>query len=173
MSAAARKRGACLRKMATKQWKTIQCFFQSKDRAAVFRTRWPSSTESYLLAIRLPMPSMAIQWTYAGQPFDYDNGGLQLYCFAAHQGKLCVGSWPEGKVAVYQGGEDWQEIGRVGEDGTEVNGLVVYNGKLYGGSLPRAEVCRYDGDSKWTSLKRFYSPEGWKPGIPYIAIARK
>ena len=107
------------------------------------------------------------KWTYAGQPFDYDNGGLQLYCFAAHQGKLCVGSWPEGKVAEYQGGEDWREIGRVGEDGTEVNGLVVYNGKLYGGSLPRAEVCRYDGDSKWTSLKRFYSPEGWKPGIPY------
>src|SRR4029079_7177722 len=25
----------------------------------------------------------------------------------------------------------------------------------------------YDGDSKWTSLKRFYSPDGWKPGIPY------
>ena len=106
-------------------------------------------------------------WTYAGQPFAYDNGGLQLYCFAAHQGKLCVGSWPEGKVAVYQGGEDWREIGRLGEDGTEVNGLVVYNGKLYGGTLPRAEVCRYDGDSKWTSLKRFYSPEGWNPGVPY------
>jgi hypothetical protein len=107
------------------------------------------------------------KWTYAGQPFDYDNGALQLYCFAAHQGKLCVGSWPEGKVAKYEGGEDWREIGRVGEDGTEVNGLVVYNGKLYGGSLPRAEVCRYDGRSKWTSLKRFYSPDGWKPGVPY------
>ncbi len=107
------------------------------------------------------------QWTYAGNPFDYDVDGLQLYCFAPHQGKLCVGSWPEGKVAVYQGGEDWQEIGRVGEDGTEVNGLVVYNGKLYGGSLPRAEVCRYDGDKTWTSLKRFYSPDGWQPGIPY------
>jgi hypothetical protein len=107
------------------------------------------------------------KWTYAGQPFDYDNSGLQLYCFAAHQGQLCVGSWPEGKVAKYEGGEDWREIGRVGEDGTEVNGLVVYNGKLYAGSLPRAEVCRYDGDTKWTSLKRFYSPDGWKPGIPY------
>ena len=107
------------------------------------------------------------EWKYVGQPFDYDNEGLQLYCFAAHQGKLCVGSWPESEVAVYEGGEKWREIGRVGEDGTEVNGLVVYNGKLYGGSLPRAEVCRYDGDSKWTSLKRFYSPEGWKPGIPY------
>lgn len=107
------------------------------------------------------------EWKYVGQPFDYDNAGLQLYCFAPHQGRLCVGSWPEGKVAVYEGGEKWHEIGRVGVDGTEVNGLVVYNGKLYGGSMPRAEVCRYDGDTKWTSLKRFYSPEGWQPGIPY------
>lgn len=109
------------------------------------------------------------EWRYVGQPFDYDNEGLQLYCFTAHQGQLCVGSWPEGEVAVYEGGEKWREIGRVGEDGTEVNGLVVYNGKLYGGSLPRAEVCRYDGGTKWTSLKKFYSPEGWKPGLPYVS----
>jgi hypothetical protein len=109
------------------------------------------------------------EWKYVGQPFDYDNDGLQLYCFAAHQGRLCVGSWPESEVAVYEGGEQWREIGRVGEDGTEVNGLVVYNGKLYGGSLPRAEVCRYDGGTTWTSLKKFYSPEGWKPGLPYQA----
>jgi hypothetical protein len=106
------------------------------------------------------------KWTYAGIPIVDRRDFLQLYCFAAHQGKLCVGSWPEGKVAFYQGGEEWQEIGRVGEDGTEVNGLVVYNGKLYGGSLPRAEVCRYDGGKKWTSLKRFYSPEGWTPAPP-------
>jgi hypothetical protein len=108
-------------------------------------------------------------WTYAGQPFEYDNSGLQLYCFTPHQGELCVGSWPEGKVAKYKGGEKWQEIGRHGEDGTETNGLVVYNGKLYAGTLPRAEVCRYDGGTTWTSLKRFYSPDGWKPGIPYKA----
>lgn len=106
------------------------------------------------------------EWTYVGTPFGGNFNMLQLYCFAAHQGKLCVGSWPESKVAVYQGGEEWKEIGRVGEDGTEVNGLVVYNGKMYGGSLPRAEVCRYDGGTTWTSLKRFYSPDGWQPGIP-------
>lgn len=106
------------------------------------------------------------QWAYAGIPIFDRRDFLQLYCFVAHQGKLCVGSWPESKVAVYQGGEDWHEIGRVGEDGTEVNGLVVYNGKLYGGSLPRAEVCRYDGGTRWTSLKRFYSPQGWTPAPP-------
>jgi hypothetical protein len=51
-------------------------------------------------------------------------------------------------------------------DGTEVQALAMYNGKLYGGSLPRAEACRYDGNPEWTSLKRFYSPEGWEPGMP-------
>jgi hypothetical protein len=86
---------------------------------------------------------------------------LQLY-----QGKLHAGTWPEGKVSVYQGGEKWDVVGRVGVDGTEVNALAVYNGKLYGGSIPRAEVCRYDGDPKWTSLKRFYSPDGWQPALP-------
>ena len=54
----------------------------------------------------------------------------------------------------------------MGDDGTEVNSLVVYNGKLYGGSIPRAEVCRYDGEERWTSLKRFYSPPGWVPVPP-------
>jgi len=57
-------------------------------------------------------------------------------------------------------------MGRLGEDGTEVNALVVYNGKLYGGSIPRAEVCRYDGQPQWTSLRRFYSPPGWIPVPP-------
>jgi hypothetical protein len=75
-------------------------------------------------------------------------------------------------VAKYLGGQQWEEIGRVGEDGTEVNALTVYNGKLYGGSIPRAEVCRYDGDPKWTSLKRFNSPDGWVPGLPGKASSK-
>jgi hypothetical protein len=86
---------------------------------------------------------------------------MQIY-----QGRLYAGTWPHAKVVKYDGGESWQEIGRVGEDGTEVNALVVYNGKLYGGSIPRAEVCRYDDVPSWTSLKRFYSPENWDPGVP-------
>lgn len=106
-------------------------------------------------------------WTYAGEPVPMgERGMLQTHSMEIYQGKLHAGTWPEGKVAVYQGGEEWQEIGRVGEDGTEVNALAVYNGKLYGGSIPRAEVCRYDGVPSWTSLKRFYSPEGWQPGLP-------
>ena len=86
---------------------------------------------------------------------------MQIY-----QGKLHAGTWPEGKVAVYQGGETWKIVGRVGVDGTEVNALAVYNGKLYGGSIPRAEVCRYDGDPRVDLAKRFYSPEGWQPALP-------
>jgi hypothetical protein len=105
------------------------------------------------------------EWTYAGVPSPPENK-LQTHSLTVHQGQLCAGTWPLAKVARYAGGESWQDIGRVGEDGTEVNALVVYNGKLYGGSIPRAEVCRYDGEPLWTSLKRFYSPEGWTPVPP-------
>jgi hypothetical protein len=112
-------------------------------------------------------------WTYVGSPLPPGQDWfLQTHSMQIYQGKLHAGTWPEGKVAEYQGGEDWKIIGRVGVDGTEVNALAVYNGKLYGGSIPRAEVCRFDGKPEWTSLKRFYSPEGWKPALPGHA-ARK
>lgn len=103
-------------------------------------------------------------WRFVGNPVPQFNGrpSLQTHSMTIYQGKLYAGTWPEGKVSLYEGGESWREIGRVGVDGSEVNSLVVYNGKLYGGSLPRAEVCRFDGDSTWTSLRRF-SPEGWQP----------
>ncbi len=107
------------------------------------------------------------QWTYAGLPGPLETiPSLQTHSLTVYQGRLCAGTWPEAKVARYLGGEQWQEFGRVGEDGTEVNALAVYNGKLYGGSIPRAEVCRCDGVPRWPSLKRFYSPEGWQPGLP-------
>jgi hypothetical protein len=105
------------------------------------------------------------EWTYAGVPVE-PEATLQTHSFAIFQGQLVAGTWPLAKVAKYHGGEKWEDIGRVGEDGTEVNSLVVYNGKLYGGSLPRAEVCRYDGRPQWSSLRRFYSPAGWTPVPP-------
>jgi hypothetical protein len=106
-------------------------------------------------------------WSFAGDPiYHLQNGFLQTHSLELYQGKLHAGTWPEAKAAAYEGGEEWQDLGRVGEDGTETNALAVYNGKLYGGSIPRAEVCRYDGDASWTSLRRFYSPEGWRPGLP-------
>jgi hypothetical protein len=107
------------------------------------------------------------EWKYTGSPLPPGQDWfLQTHSMTLYQGKLHAGTWPEGKVTVYQGGETWDVLGRVGVDGTEVNSLAVYNGKLYGGSLPRSEVCRYDGNPEWTSLKRFYSPDGWKPALP-------
>lgn len=106
-------------------------------------------------------------WTYVGSPLPAGQDWfLQTHSMQIYQGKLHAGTWPEGKVAEYQGGENWKIIGRVGVDGTEVNALAVYNGKLYGGSIPRAEVCRFDGVPEWTSLERFYSPDGWQPALP-------
>jgi hypothetical protein len=107
------------------------------------------------------------EWKYTGSPLPPGQDWfLQTHSMTLYQGKLHAGTWPEGKVSVYLGGESWEVIGRVGVDGTEVNALAVYNGKLYGGSIPRAEVCRYDGNPEWTSLKRFYSPADWKPALP-------
>jgi hypothetical protein len=113
-------------------------------------------------------------WSYAGLPGPLETvPTLQTHSFAVFQGSLCAGTWPEARVARYLGGEQWQQIGRVGEDGTEVNTLTVYNGKLYGGSIPRAEVARYDGAPAWTSLRRFYSPDNWQPGPPGKANSRQ
>jgi hypothetical protein len=106
------------------------------------------------------------EWNFVGLPAGGPHEHLQTHSLHVYQGQLIAGTWPDGKVAVYRGGETWEELGRVGIDGTEVCGLVVYNGKLYGGSIPRAEVCRYDGQPEWTSLQRFYSPAGWTPTPP-------
>src|SRR6478672_8252371 len=106
-------------------------------------------------------------WTFVGETLPSDQTWfLQTHSMALFQGKLHAGTWPESKVSFYESGENWQVLGRVGVEGTEVNSLVVYNGKLYGGAIPYAEVCRYDGEFDWTSLRRFYSPAGWRPGPP-------
>jgi hypothetical protein len=105
------------------------------------------------------------EWEFVGAPSE-PEGSLQTHSLTTYLGRLCAGTWPLAKVSRYLGGEKWEEFGRVGDDGTEVNSLLVYNGKLYGGSIPRAEVCRFDGGEKWTTLKRFYSPEGWVPVPP-------
>ena len=106
-------------------------------------------------------------WTYAGDTLPPDqNWFLQTHSLTIFQGKLHAGTWPESKVSVYEGGKDWRVMGRVGVGGMEVMALAAYNGKLFGASIPRAEVCRYDGEFEWTSLKRFYSPEGYDPGVP-------
>ena len=96
-------------------------------------------------------------WTRTGdQP-----GVTQVYSFAIHEGKMYVGTWPDGTVFRHDreggrrsgessgGGETWTNVGRLGQE-KEVMGMMVYNGKLYAGTLPLAEVYRYDGGTTWT-----------------------
>lgn len=82
-----------------------------------------------------------------------EETGTQVYSLGLHQGKLVAGTWPEGKVYRYDGGENWKSTGRLGEE-QEIMGSNHYNGKLYAGSLPMAEIFRYDGDEKWNSVGR-------------------
>ncbi len=97
-------------------------------------------------------------WKYVGVPV----GSTQVHSLEVYRGKLHAGTWPEGKVAVYMGGEDWRDCGQPG-DSTEINALTVYNGKFYAGSIPRSEVWRYEGGKDWTRMARFFEPVGWMP----------
>jgi len=75
----------------------------------------------------------------------------QTYSFAIHRGRLCVGTWPSGKVFRLKGNETWEDLGRLGTE-LEVMGMLVHNGQLYAGTLPLAEVYRFDGGQTWTKL---------------------
>ena len=85
------------------------------------------------------------RWSSAGQ----QEGVDQVYSFAAYEGKLYAGTWPEARVFRCDGDGRWSDCGQLGEE-LEVMGMVVYNGKLYAGTLPLAEVYRYEGGTKWT-----------------------
>ena len=84
-------------------------------------------------------------WRDFGQLGD----NTQTYSFAIHHGRLCVGTWPSGKVFRLTADESWEDTGRLGEE-LEVMGMLVHNGQLYAGTLPLAEVYRYDGGQTWT-----------------------
>jgi len=55
-----------------------------------------------------------------------------------------VGTWPEGEVYRYDGGETWTNIGRVGYE-REIMAMALYNHKVYVGALPMANVYRMEG----------------------------
>lgn len=85
------------------------------------------------------------EWVHVGG----QEGVSQVYSFAAHNGRLHVGTWPEGKVFRHDGVDPWTCVGRLGDE-QEVMAMTVYNGKLYAGSLPLGQVYRYDGGQNWT-----------------------
>jgi hypothetical protein len=88
-------------------------------------------------------------WTDMGRVGD----NTQTYSFAIHEGRLCVGTWPSGKVFRLTEQNTWEDIGRLGEE-LEVMAMLVHNGKLYAGTLPLADVHRYDGGQTWTKIKQ-------------------
>ena len=81
------------------------------------------------------------EWVYAGCP----AGSTQTYGAVTSEGRLYVGTWPEGEVHRHDGGETWTLLGRVGYE-REIMAMALYNGKAYVGSLPMANVWRMDGE---------------------------
>ena len=88
-------------------------------------------------------------WTDSGQVGPREN--TQTYSFAVHEGRLHVGTWSTGRVFRHRADNNWEDMGRLGEE-LEVMGMIVHNGKLYAGSLPSAEVYRFDAPGNWTRL---------------------
>lgn len=90
----------------------------------------------------------------------------QIHTLGVWQGKLFGGTWPEGKVVMYQSDNQWKDCGNMGIDTiaqkiNEINELTVYNGKLYSGALPKGEVWRYDGEKHWVRIKQLVQNTGW------------
>ena len=81
-------------------------------------------------------------WVYSGCP----AGSTQTYGAVTSEGRLYVGTWPEGEVHRYDAGETWTLRGRVGYE-REIMSMVLYNGKAYLGSLPMANVWRMDDET--------------------------
>ncbi|MBT3342177.1 MAG: LamG domain-containing protein [Gemmatimonadetes bacterium] len=89
------------------------------------------------------------EWSSAGG----QEGVDQVYSFAAYEGALHAGTWPEAKVFRQDSEQGWVDCGQLGGE-QEVMAMSVYNGKLYAGTLPLAEVYRYDGGTTWTRLRQ-------------------
>jgi len=90
----------------------------------------------------------------------------QIHTLNVYQGKLYAGTWPEGKVVMYEGDNHWADCGNMGIDTVhqkinELNELTVYNGKLYAGVIPKGEVWRYDGGKQWTLVKQLVQNPEW------------
>ncbi|MBL8818653.1 MAG: hypothetical protein JNL58_21680 [Planctomyces sp.] len=89
------------------------------------------------------------QWEDCGQLGE----NTQTYSFAVYQGRLYVGTWPSGRVYLFEEPGRWTDTGRLGEE-LEVMGMLVQNGRLIAGTLPLAEVYSFEGAAGWTKLTR-------------------
>lgn len=106
----------------------------------------------------------------ASDPYDIN----QIHCMQVFGGKLVIGTWPQGYVLRYAGGQNWDKMGRLGlPEGqpliNEIMDLTVYNGKLYTGIIPNAEVFRYETDGHWTQLGSLARRSDWDPNPKQVA----
>jgi len=110
------------------------------------------------------------KWTKIGdRMFDL----LQIHSMQVWQGKLVIGTWPQGWVLRYEGNGEWSNMGRLGiqkgltptHEINEVNALSVHNGKLYAGVLPKAQIYRYESDGHWTLLGSFSSNPAYDEAV--------
>jgi hypothetical protein len=90
-------------------------------------------------------------WVFSGHP----EGSTQTYSAVVHEGRLYVGTWPQGDVFRFAGDGDrdcetWTRLSRVGYE-REIMGMALYNGKAYLGALPLASVWRMD-DERFTFM---------------------
>lgn len=88
-------------------------------------------------------------WTDCGQL----GSNTQTYSFAVHYGRLYVGTWPSGRVYLFEDINKWTDVGRLGNE-LEVMGMLVYNGRLIAGTLPLAEIYSYEYDTIWKKITR-------------------
>jgi hypothetical protein len=109
------------------------------------------------------------KWTCIGQN---PHGINQIHSMQVLDGKLIIGTWPQGYVLRYEGGQEWSVMGRLGlPEGegvaliNEINALAVHNGKLYAGVLPKAQIYRYECDGHWTLLGSFASNPAFDQGV--------
>jgi hypothetical protein len=94
----------------------------------------------------------------------------QIHSMQVFDGRILLGTWPQGYVLRRQGVDGWERIGRLGlPEGrnlcNEVMDLTVYNGKLYAGLIPLAEVYRYERDNDWSNLGSLASRPDWADDV--------
>lgn len=84
----------------------------------------------------------------------------QIHALHVAAGRLVAGTWPQGYVLRYAGGECWDITGRLGLPPSErtpineINGLIHHNGKLYAGVIPLSELYRFEEDGRWDRLSQ-------------------
>lgn len=96
------------------------------------------------------------EWKCVGEQ---PHGIEQIHSMTVLNGKLHIGTWPQGYALRYAGEKNWEIIGRLGlpvgmRECNEINALSVYNGKVYAGVIPKAEVYRREKDGDWTMLNQ-------------------